>query len=98
MSLISALLFAEVAEQALYYNREQQFHYTPDQVESYTVGDFDQMQIRKIYQLSSTDDPAYISTRDFELNGWSYHMVEMDKEEQDGQITYTVIFNGTKIR
>lgn len=75
---------------------EQQSYYVPDRIESYTAGDFDQLQIWKIYQLSSTDDPAHISTRDFELNGWTYHMLEMDKEELDGQITYTVIFNGIK--
>lgn len=73
-------------------------YYSPDHEESYTFGDFDQPQIRKIYRLSSTDDPSYIPTDDFELNGWSYHMLEMDKEEASGRITYTVIFNGTKKR
>lgn len=81
-----------------YFSDEQQFYYAPDRVESYTVGDFDRLQIRKIYWRSITDDPAHISTKDFELNGWNYHMVEMDKEELDGQITYTVIFNGIKIQ
>lgn len=74
------------------------FYYSPDYEESYTVGDFDQPQIRKIYRLGSTDDPSHIPTNDFELNGWNYHMLEMDKEEAGGQITYTVIFNGTKKR
>ena len=79
-------------------NDEQRFYYSPDQVESYTTGDFDQLQIWKIYRLSVTDDPAHISTSDFELNGWRYHMLEMDKDELDGRIAYTIIFNGTKIR
>ena len=79
-------------------NDEQRFYYSPDQVESYTAGDFDQLQIWKIYRLSVTDDPAHISTSDFELNGWRYHMLEMDKDELDGRIAYTIIFNGTKIR
>ena len=47
---------------------------------------------------SYTTDPAHISTSDFESNGWRYHMLEMDKSELDGQVIYTVIFNGTKIR
>jgi len=71
-------------------------YYSPDYEESYTVGDFDQLQIRKIYRLNSTDDPSHISTDDFELNGWSYRMLEMDKEEAGGRIIYTVIFNGAK--
>ncbi len=79
-------------------NDEHQFYYSHDQVESYTTGDFDQLKIWKIYRLSVTDDPAHISTSDFESNGWRYHMLEMDKSELDGQVIYTVIFNGTKIR
>ena len=79
-------------------NDEQRFYSSPDQVVSYTAGDFDQLQIWKIYRLSVTDDPAHISTSDFELNGWRYHMLEMDKDELDGRIAYTIIFNGTKIR
>ncbi len=79
-------------------NDEQRFYYSPDQVESYTAGDFDQLQIWKIYRLSVTDDPAHISTSDFELNGWRYHMLEMDKDELDGRIAYTIIKKKKKIR
>jgi len=79
-----------------FLNNEPSFYYSAGYVKSYTAGDFDQLQIRKIYRLNSTDGPSHISTDDFELNGWSYHMLEMDKEETAGQKTYTVIFNGNK--
>lgn len=79
-------------------DRESISCYAPDHEESYTVGDFDQLQIWRIYCLGSTDDPALIPTKDFELNGWNYHMLRMDKDESENQTTYTAIFNGTKIR
>lgn len=81
-----------------YRAAEHPIYYSPDYEESYTVGDFDQLQIWRIYRLNPADDPSRISTEDFELNGWKYHMLRMDKDESDGQTIYTAIFNGTKIR
>lgn len=87
-----------IALQLSYHAREPLSYYAPDYEESYTFGDFDQLQIWRVYRLGPADDPALISTKDFELNGWNYHMLRMDKDESVGQTTYTVIFNGTKIR
>lgn len=81
-----------------YYGKEPLPYYAPDHEESYTVGDFDQLQIWRIYCLGPAEDAALIPTKDFELNGWNYHMLRMDKDESGGQTTYTAIFNGTKIR
>ena len=41
----------------------------PISVEEYTYGDFDELRIQKVYQLSLSDDPAGIPTEDFERNG-----------------------------
>lgn len=81
-----------------YLADEPTFYYSPDQEESYTVGDFDQLQIRRVYRLALADDPAHIPTTDFEWNGCNYHMLEMDKDVSGDQIVYTLLFNGTKIR
>ncbi len=81
----------------LFHEEDYAFYYTPDREESYMAGSFDQLQIWRIYQLDPADNPSHIPTKDFELNGWSYHMLRIDKEETDGQTVYTAIFNGTKI-
>lgn len=82
----------------VYFAVEPPIYYSPDYEESYTTGDFDQLQIWRIYRLTSADSPSYIPTKGFELNGWKYHMLRKDMEESDGQTIYTVIFNGTKIQ
>lgn len=58
--------------------------YYPIEVESYTAGDFDQPRIRKVYQLSLSDDPAGIPTEDFEEYGRTFHLMEMTRKTEVG--------------
>jgi hypothetical protein len=97
MTILIIICFA-IALSPFYCDKQPMSYYAPDYEASYTVGDFDQLQIWRIYRLGSADDPAHIPTKDFELNGWNYHMLRMDKDMSGGQTTYTVIFNGTKTR
>ncbi len=71
------------------------FYCSPNHEGSRTVSDSDLPQIWKIYRLSPTDPPN-TPTGDLGLNCWIYHVLEIDKEEADGQITYTIVLNGTK--
>lgn len=61
--------------------------YYPIEVESYTAGDFDQPRIRKVYQLSLSDDPAGIPTEDFEEYGMTFHLMEMTRKTEVGTDT-----------
>ena len=56
--------------------------YYPIEVESYTAGDFDQPRVRKVYQLSLSDDPAGIPTEDFEEYGMTFHLMEMTRKTE----------------
>lgn len=58
--------------------------YYPIEVESYTAGDFDQPRIRKVYQLSLSDNPAGIPTEDFEEYGMTFHLMEMTRKDEVG--------------
>ena len=58
--------------------------YYPIEVESYTAGDFDQPRVRKVYQLSLSDDPAGIPTEDFEEYGMTFHLMEMTRKTEVG--------------
>ena len=42
----------------------QSASYYPISVEEYTYGDFDELRINKVYQLSLSDDPSLIPTED----------------------------------
>ncbi|MGI6028843.1 MAG: hypothetical protein ACOX81_05505 [Candidatus Heteroscillospira sp.] len=66
--------------------------YSPDYVESYTVGSFDRLQIQKIYCLTGNDAPSRISTEDFQQYGRNFSMIELKKESAGGQDIYTAIF------
>ena len=70
--------------------------YRPVEVQSYTWGDFDVIHIMRTYRLSLIDDPAGISTKDFEERGWVYHMVEMRREEETGTDTRQITCSVTK--
>ncbi len=73
--------------------------YYPVEVESYTAGDFDQPRIRKVYQLSLSDDPAGIPTEDFEEYGKTFHLMEMTRKPEVGvdtqPLTKTVTTDST---
>ena len=58
--------------------------YYPVEVESYTAGDFDQPRIRKVYQLSLSDDPSGIPTEDFVEYGRTFHLMEMTRKDEVG--------------
>lgn len=56
----------------------------PISVEEYTEGNFDELRIRKIYQLSLSDDPAGIPTEDFERNGHVFHLLDLIRKDEIG--------------
>lgn len=48
--------------------------YYPVAVEESFEGGVDDYRIRKVYQLSLSDDPANIPVQDFERNGYTFHL------------------------
>ena len=54
----------------------------PISVESFMEGD--NPQIRKVYQLSLTDDPSTIPTGDFERDGRLYYLLDITRTDQVG--------------
>ena len=58
-------------------------YYTPDYVESYTVGSFDQLRICKVYYLAPEDTTDRISTEDFQEYGRCFSLLELTKESGD---------------
>ena len=51
----------------------------PVYVEGYTYGNFDELRIRKIYQLSSIQEAGNISVEDFESGGQTYHYIGAER-------------------
>ena len=58
--------------------------YYPISVEEYTYGDFDELRINKVYQLSLADDPSLIPTEDFTRNGRRYYLLDMTRKDEIG--------------
>ncbi len=58
--------------------------YYPISVEEYTAGDFDELRIQKVYQLSLDDDPSLIPTEDFTRNGRLYYLLDMTRKDEVG--------------
>lgn len=56
----------------------------PISVEEYTEGDFDELRIKKVYQLSLSDDPAGIPRSDFERNGHLFHLLDLIRKDEVG--------------
>ena len=56
----------------------------PVSVDEYTAGDFDELRIQKVYQLSLDDDPSLIPTEDFERNGRLYYLLDMTRKDEVG--------------
>lgn len=83
---IAALTLCMASPPALAADRSAACYY-PVEVESYTAGDFDQPRIRKVYQLSLSDDPASIPTEDFEEYGRTFHLMEMTRKTEVGTDT-----------
>lgn len=65
----------------------------PDRMESYTVGSFDRLQIRKTYVLAPEETSGCISTTDFEEYGSCFHLYELVQEHIDGVEVCTAVFN-----
>lgn len=61
----------------------------PVSVEEYTEGDFDELRIRKVYQLSLSDDPAGIPTENFERDGHVFHLLDLIRKDEVGVDTQT---------
>ena len=62
----------------------QSASYYPISVEEYTYGDFDELRINKVYQLSLSDDPSLIPTEDFVRNGRRYYLLDMTRKDEVG--------------
>lgn len=62
--------------------------YYPISVEEYTAGNFDELRINKVYQLSLSDDPSGIPTEDFVRDGRRYYLLDMIKEDEVGVDTH----------
>ncbi len=71
-------------------------YYTPDYVESYTVGSFDQLRICKVYYLAPEDTIDRISTEDFQEYGRCFSLLELTKESCDKTDIYTAVFQETR--
>jgi len=62
----------------------QSASYYPISVEEYTYGDFDELRVEKVYQLSLSDDPSLIPTEDFVRNGRRYYLLDMTRKDEVG--------------
>ena len=84
--LLSTLLSVPVqaAEAADATKPARDSAYYPISVEEYTAGDFDELRIQKVYQLSLDDDPGLIPTEDFERNGRLYYLLDMTRKDEVG--------------
>ena len=56
--------------------------YYPIEVEEYMEGD--SPRIRKVYQLSISDDPSASPTEDFERDGRLYYLLDMTRKDELG--------------
>ena len=84
--LLSTLLSVPVqaAEAADATKPARDSAYYPISVEEYTAGDFDELRIQKVNQLSLDDDPGLIPTEDFERNGRLYYLLDMTRKDEVG--------------
>ena len=58
--------------------------YYPISVEEQMEGGYDAYRIRKVYQLSLSDDPSLIPTEDFERQGCTWHLLDMTRKDDVG--------------
>ena len=58
--------------------------YYPISVDEYTYGNFDELRIQKVYQLSLSDDPSGIPTEDFERNGRLFYLLDITRKDEIG--------------
>lgn len=62
----------------------QDASYYPISVEEYTYGVLDELRVKKVYQLSLSDDPSLIPTGDFERNGLWFTLLDMTRKNEVG--------------
>ena len=79
-----AIIMAGSATALAAENTGQSASYYPISVEEYTYGDFDELRINKVYQLSLLDDPSLIPTEDFVRNGRRYYLLDMTRQDEVG--------------
>ena len=77
--------------------RERQPGFLPTWEETYTTGDFDRLQVWRLYQLGPGDDPSRIPTGDFERNGRTYRLLYEAKEDSGDFTLFTVVFYETEV-
>lgn len=58
--------------------------YYPISVEEYTYGEQNEPRINKVYQLSLSDNPSGIPTKDFVRNGRLYYLLDMTRKDEVG--------------
>lgn len=97
---LCALVIAGSA--ALTAEADSDASYSPVFVEEYNYGNFDELGMNKIYQLSPSDDPRLIPTEDFELGGRHYFLLELIRSDEVcadgcGTVTYTAVFGSDKL-
>ena len=66
---------ADTSESARYY---------PISVEEYTYEEQNEPRINKVYQLSLSDNPSGIPTKDFVRNGRLYYLLDMTRKDEVG--------------
>jgi len=85
---LAAFLFCAILSVPAYAAEEpdpvRESCYYPISVEEYTAGNFDELRIQKVYQLSLDDDPSLIPTEDFERNGRVYYLLDMTRKDEVG--------------
>ena len=82
--LFAALLCMALTVPVLADGAGRESCYYPVSVEEYTYGDFDELRIRKVYQLSLDDDPSLIPTENFERYGRLYYLLDMTRQDEIG--------------
>ena len=70
--------------------------YYPISVEESFEGDVDAYRIKKVYQLSLSDDPANIPMQDFERNGYTFRLLDMTRRDDVGIDTMPWVETVTK--
>ena len=62
----------------------QDASYYPISVDEYTCGELEEPRINKVYQLSLSDDPSLIPTKDFERDGLWFTLLDMTRKNEVG--------------
>ena len=83
IALLCAVMLALGALSPPAFASQSKTHY-PVSVEEYTEDGTDAHRIKKVYQLSISDDPAGIPTEDFERDSVLYHLLDLTMKNEIG--------------